>query len=72
MGRGFMQRLTVRCSLLLKHRNLPAALAGHVNGSLVAGVGVAGDAHARIDGQDAGQAGGGRNCAVGDDDLSGV
>ena len=54
------------------HRDADAALVGDLERALVAGIGVADDAHAGIGGQDALQARGGLGRSVGDDHHAGV
>ena len=59
-------------SALLGHRDIDLVLGGAVSGGVVAGVGVAEDAHHGVVGEDTGEAFVGFGCAVGDDDLPGV
>ena len=59
-------------ALSVQHGNLDATLTCNIGGTLVAGIDVAGDAHARVGGQDAFQTNGCFGRAIGHDDLAGM
>src|SRR5699024_9532065 len=69
---GFPTSVLRPPSSVLRMRHVDAVFAGEIPGFLIAGVGVADDAHAGVAGEHALQAPGGLVGAVGHDDLAGV
>src|SRR5262245_49032741 len=70
-GRQTRRPLRVQVSVV-QPRNAHPALAGAGSGTVVAGIDVADDTHARVAGQDALEAFLGSGGAIGDDDHAGV